>query len=439
MYSDVLHDIEVAGYRYVILTICIFGIVCNILNLCVLLQRRLKESPYTYLTGLAIADMFTLICISPFSIVRGDYIRHENIFFALTRFELQFYMPLANYFGQVSIMITLALTIERYLFTTYPLRTRTFCKPLYARVVLVLILLVCALLSFPRFLSDTVTRVIGPEGSFNSTTCSTHPFVIRYSSTNETHVGQCFCVKVNTREHFQKYKDQYYYTMFVVNQILPVIILFYLNLKLVHRVQQSNRYTLAELVARQYNSRTSPTSMIHSMKQKRLRDEHRLTKTLVAIVVVFLICNTFTIVSYPGLVKKLTEKKYPHYRHVGFRIQKLITNIMLLLNYSINFFFYCAFNQKFLDTLKLTFGRRLCPKCVCGYRDDFYQPRESILTQRTLFNSTLSSVNSSYYLPSKLHPSTTRLSNNEDDCIRLKQRRKQFRLRVAKDTDANFE
>ncbi|CAF3730823.1 unnamed protein product [Rotaria sp. Silwood1] len=74
--SDTLHDIEVAGYRYVILTICIFGIVCNILNLCVLLQRRLKESPYTYLTGLAVADMLTLISISPFSIVLGDYIRH---------------------------------------------------------------------------------------------------------------------------------------------------------------------------------------------------------------------------------------------------------------------------------------------------------------------------------------------------------------------------
>ena len=129
IHSDTLHSIEVAGYRYVMLTICIFGVVCNILNLCVLLQRRLKESPYTYLTGLAFADMFTLISISPVSIVRGDYIRHENIFLTLTRLEAQLYMPLANYFGQVSIMITVALTIERYLFTTYPLRTRSFCKP----------------------------------------------------------------------------------------------------------------------------------------------------------------------------------------------------------------------------------------------------------------------------------------------------------------------
>ncbi|CAF1673572.1 unnamed protein product, partial [Didymodactylos carnosus] len=68
--SDTLHNIEIIGYRYVILTICIFGTVCNILNLCVLLNRRLKESPYTYLTALALADMLTLISISPFTITR---------------------------------------------------------------------------------------------------------------------------------------------------------------------------------------------------------------------------------------------------------------------------------------------------------------------------------------------------------------------------------
>ena len=153
-HSDALHNFEIIGYRYVLSTICIFGIVCNLLNLCVLLQRRLKESPYTYLTGLAFADMLTLISISPASIVRSDYIRNENIFYLLSRLESQIYMPLANYFGQVSIMITVALTVERYLFTTYPLHTQRFCKPSYARRVIAIIVILCALTSIPRFLGD---------------------------------------------------------------------------------------------------------------------------------------------------------------------------------------------------------------------------------------------------------------------------------------------
>lgn len=422
-FSDTLHDIEVAGYRYVILGICIFGIVCNLLNLCVLLQRRLKESPYTYLTGLAIADMLTLISISPFSIVRGDYIRHEDIFLTLTRLELQFYMPLANYFGQVSIMITLALTIERYLFTTYPLRTQSFCKPLYARIVIALILFVCALISFPRFLSDTIRVVRASPEAFNSSTCSTYPFIIQYSSTNQSHIGQCFCVIGYTRPRFQPYKDQYYYTLFLLNQISPVLILFYLNLKLIRRVQHSNRYTLAELVARE-NQQARPSSrgtmILPAMRQKRIRDEHRLTKTLVAIVVVFLVCNTFTIVSYPGLVKRLTEKRYPNYRQNGFRVQKLITNIMLLLNYSINFFFYCAFNQKFLDTLKLTFRHRLCSGPFGGYDDTrFDHQRDSLLAHRTICHSGSSSIRTSNILQSKPRHSVSQ----DDESIRLKSTR----------------
>ena len=355
IHSNILHNIEVAGYRYIMSTICIFGIVCNILNLCVLLQRRLKESPYTYLTGLAFADMFTLISISPLSIVRGDYIRHENLFFFLTRLEAEIYMPLANYFGQVSIMITVALTIERYLFTTYPLRTQSFCQPTYARRVVAIILILCAISNIPKFLMKTVEEVIGPEWNFSSSRCSTHPFIIKYASTNPSHIGQCFCVQSYTRSEFLSSIENYYYsTMLVINQILPFIILLCLNLSLIRRVQMSNRVTLEQLIARQRDS-FGRTGAMSSAKQKRLRDEHRLTKTLVAVVIVFLVCNTFTIVSFPALVRLVTQKRYPNYFQGGFRIQRLITNIMLLLNYSINFFFYCAFNQKFLDTLKSTF------------------------------------------------------------------------------------
>ncbi|CAF0828433.1 unnamed protein product [Didymodactylos carnosus] len=372
--SDTLHNIEIIGYRYVILTICIFGTVCNILNLCVLLNRRLKESPYTYLTALALADMLTLISISPFTITRGDYIHHENIFYKLQKFEI-IYMPMANYFGHVSIMITLALTIERYLFTTYPLKVQSFCKSRYARIVIVIILIICAIIDIPRFTNDYVTPRMNSTNLFDSNNCSTYPFIIK-KSTNKNHIGQCYCILVRTRSSFNRFQDMYYYCVFVLYQILPFIILLYLNLKLIQRVQRSNRFTLSELISKQQQNSLSGTPTNHFIQRKRIRDEHRLTKTLVSIVLVFLVCNTFTIISYPNLVTKLTQKKYPSYPKVGFRIQKLITNIMLMLNYSINFFFYCAFNQKFLNTLKLTF------RC-CIQKQDHYH--------RILFSSSINS------------------------------------------------
>ncbi|CAF2085132.1 unnamed protein product [Rotaria magnacalcarata] len=156
---------------------------------------------------------------------------------------------------------------------------------------------------------------------------------------------------------------------------------------------------------------------MHPIKQKRLRDEHRLTKTLIAVVVVFLVCNTFTIISYPDFVRRITRHRYPNYMHTGFRIQKLVTNIMLLLNYSINFFFYCAFNEKFLDTFKATFYRR-----IRSYlQEKFNYQNDSTTTQQTLSNSTTSSVNSARNLQPKLHSSCKHYSNYDEDFQRLKQ------------------
>ncbi|CAF5116455.1 unnamed protein product [Rotaria sp. Silwood1] len=176
--------------------------------------------------------------------------------------------------------------------------------------------------------------------------------------------------------------------MLLINQILPFAILLCLNLSLIRRVQMSNRYTLAELIARQHTNIGSATP-VNTKKQKRLRDEQRLTKTLVAVVIVFLICNTFTIISYPGLVGFITSKKYPNYINAGFRIQKLITNIMLLLNYSINFFFYCAFNQKFLNTLKETFRYQ---NLFCGLKSSEH---------RTLSTTSSININSKIFTTNK--------------------------------------
>jgi hypothetical protein len=193
--------------------------------------------------------------------------------------------------------------------------------------------------------------------------------------------------------------------MLVINQILPFAILLCLNLSLIRRVQMSNRFTIGELIARQHNNINSTI-----LTQRRLRDEHRLTKTLVAVVIVFLICNTFTIVSYPDLVRFITKKKYPNYFYVGFRIQKLITNIMLLLNYSINFFFYCAFNQKFLNTLKMTFRYE---KFFCG---------------RISSQHRTSSTSSTIHLPSKICKPNQYRSTYHRNSEQVNKQRRQFSI-----------
>lgn len=371
------HEIEAFGYRYVNLTICLFGIVCNLLNLCVLFQRRLKQSPYTYLTGLAFADISTLIFMLPLSIVRGDFLRHQKFFSILALLQYRYNIPLANYFGQISIMIILALTIERYLFTTYPLKTRTFCQPKYARIVVILIIVLCIPINLPRFFIHESEVIVEPFGSFNSSLCHTWPFLIAQT-------GQCLCLKSKTREFFRSYRHPYFISMFVLNQISPFFILLYLNFKLINRVQNSNHWTRNE--SEDQNGAELRRST--HQQSRRLRDENRLTKTLVSIVLVFLVCNTFTIVSYPGFLEKL-RRYFPNYSEHCSKLQTLITNIMLLLNYSINFFFYCAFNRKFRDCFKLTFLNCRISRRLNRHRESF--------TLAKVSNSQTPSRNSSFY------------------------------------------
>ena len=46
--------------KFVVPTVCVMGIVLNVLNLLVLTERCLKESPYTYLTAMAVLCLASL-------------------------------------------------------------------------------------------------------------------------------------------------------------------------------------------------------------------------------------------------------------------------------------------------------------------------------------------------------------------------------------------
>ena len=54
---------------YILPVICVFGILCNILNLIILTRPQMKESPYTYLLGLAMADLAVLVFVFLNSVV----------------------------------------------------------------------------------------------------------------------------------------------------------------------------------------------------------------------------------------------------------------------------------------------------------------------------------------------------------------------------------
>jgi hypothetical protein len=116
--------IQLSRIKYVIV---IIGVLLNCLNLIVLLNSKLNESPYTYLTSLALFDFTALFIYIVEKIRRLIMTQNSNFIFKYL------VLPAINICSSCSIYITLALTIERFIFVHYPLKSKVICSRSIAR------------------------------------------------------------------------------------------------------------------------------------------------------------------------------------------------------------------------------------------------------------------------------------------------------------------
>ena len=127
-------------------SIIIMGILFNILNLYVLLKSKLNESPYSYLTILAISDLGSLLSVG-IEKIRQQFEQTE-----LVRDSHLIIITILNIFQSCSIYITLALTIERFIFVHSPFKAMTICRKSIARrvclVIFIFSILRCSYLPF---------------------------------------------------------------------------------------------------------------------------------------------------------------------------------------------------------------------------------------------------------------------------------------------------
>ncbi|CAF0820644.1 unnamed protein product [Brachionus calyciflorus] len=133
------------SYKPIILTlniinyiIIIFGIFFNTINLIVLLKSKLNESPYSYLTMLALSDLGAL------SMVGAEKLRQ---FFPNSNIIHIYFVMMINIFLSCSMYVTLALTIERFIFVHSPFKAMTICRKSIARKICCVIFLFSVLRS----------------------------------------------------------------------------------------------------------------------------------------------------------------------------------------------------------------------------------------------------------------------------------------------------
>ena len=279
----------------------------------------MKDSPYSYLMGLAVADLSVLTLsfmhyVFSCRIGKGVY--------AWQVYDAYIFLPLANVFANASVWITVMLTTERWISVKFPLKAKDLCTRSLARKAIFTTFILSFLINIPRFLCQTI-ELRGVEYQTNSTWFESSEF----------------------------YEGVTWFYVFLIH-IIPLLLLVSLNSCLIALVYQADRRR-NELQVSHRQMREE-----HAM----IREQTRLTVTCISIIVLFLVCiipSAFSNrpVAYTLFGRGMTLANFlntPFYQ-----VLKVITNTLVFCNLSLNFVLYCVFNNKFRRTLKY-----LCQDCM---------------------------------------------------------------------------
>ena len=143
---------ELATTRFVVQRVLMpiviaLGIVANMINIAVLTRRSMKSSTNHYLSALAVYDVLYLALV--FVII----LRHYAVVASsawYTRYWL-YVMWLSNTCSNTAVWLTVTFTVERYIGVCHPMRGKVWCTPRRARVVIVIVCLAAAVITFPEF------------------------------------------------------------------------------------------------------------------------------------------------------------------------------------------------------------------------------------------------------------------------------------------------
>ncbi|XP_054266654.1 FMRFamide receptor-like isoform X3 [Macrosteles quadrilineatus] len=295
--------------------VVLIGVVGNIVTILVLTRRRMTSSTNTYLTALAFTDLVYLVCMYALSFENHpdlksvDYLWYWN--------QWKYFLWIVDCTMGISVWLTAAFTFERYIAVCHPLRGRVFCTEARARRVIIVIYILCLL-----------------------STCTT-PF----EWSIEVKDGMV-CKKMTELAMDQTYKNYLYWFWAAMFVFVPLVIIAIFNTFLIEAVHRSKRQRSG------LTQQIEPRDCANSSRQ---RQENKITTTLIAVVILFIVCQTPAAIMLVVYIFYSPDKSTP----AGAIMLGLgnIFNFLTTVNASSNFLLYCVMSDKYRRTLVLT----LCP------------------------------------------------------------------------------
>ncbi|GAB0096745.1 hypothetical protein DMENIID0001_123080 [Sergentomyia squamirostris] len=400
MEDDTLKSLRYCFQRILVPCVVIIGVLGNFVTVIVLTRRRMRCSTNVYLTALAVADIVFLLFNFILSLQHYPNINRAKYELYWRTYGLAHWFCDASSYS--SIYLTVSFTIERYIAVCHPIRGQILCTESRAKRVIAVVVVLCFLLtgttSFEYQLATTehhVNRLSGGlclplEANTTSETTMTHSEELEVATTtvglqstldviyddlvdsseidnrdyesNDTNKTEEIAVETNRTAskddlcvveiNFKAipselgknntYRTIFYIMTSVLFTFLPLILLATFNCFLIAAVHRSHKNRHQMTNTRQGDTNTS--------------QENKVTVTLIAVVLLFLICQTPTAI-FLIYISWAPEHSDPRYRNLDYAMGNIL-NFLVTLNAACNFLLYCAFSAKYRNTVAMLFTRR---------------------------------------------------------------------------------
>ncbi|CAF0964478.1 unnamed protein product [Rotaria sordida] len=314
----------------------IFGSISNLMSVIVLRRLSTQSSTFVYLTGLSLSDMITCVSIM---------MTHMIEFIVLTRRTTSiiiFFLYIDIIFGGLaagsrvlSLWISTAVTMDRWILICYPIYGKTFCTLYRAKIISRTLFIIAFLYSIPLFFEYEVVQMPNVYAmiDFNNESLSL---------LNENIQQTSMLIRKGYSDLAKRRIFRWSYMFFncIFVYIIPTITIVCFNLQLIralHRVKSRTK-----LLKKHHKN------VINHRSKHSFQSKYSITIIIIAMVLTLLICRSPTIVLWVLWSFELTIKKF--FDSTSSSIVRRfhnIANLIAIINAATNFLPFCVFGQLF--------------------------------------------------------------------------------------------
>ena len=310
-------------HGYIANTVCIFGVISNVLNIIVLTRRHMITPTNCILTALAIADLLTML----------TYLVYATYFYIATEPKPEYshskgwmyFIMIHNHFiitcHNMAMWFTVTLAVFRYIFVCHHTIAGRLCSLQRAIMTIITVVVATILLCIPNYFLYKVIPVSQAYPNLSGYWILDSDLMIENPS----------------------YKIAIFWFFGVIMKVAPCILLSVVS-------------TLIILMMKRASERR-----VRLLKQTRASDhdvnhEHNRTTYMLVSVVLF-----FVITEFPQGILAMISGLNDHFFDEIYSNLGDVMDLLVLLNSAVNFILYCIMSQQFRDTFRSLFvGEWMC-------------------------------------------------------------------------------